>query len=579
MANKGIFGGGGAATRAPLRRPDTVNEAGGAAFSLDAETALATLMLTGTFSGTYYQSAEAQLDKFVELARQCSSLFLAQCAIYARQNGFMKDAPAVACVLLMERSRTEQSADDLITPLFDAVINNGKMLRNFVQIVRSGKFGSKNINGKARRLVQRWFDRRRTDTIFRQSIGASPSLGDVLKMAHPDPADGAHLRGSSGLTPDSIENRVKERASLYAYLIGCEEATGRQVTEKWSSGGGELSAKRKWRRDRLPACVRDFENLKDGSGDVIPNIPFQMLTGTTFKGVTDKKLWKHIAETASWHTLRMNLATFARHGVFDYKGMPEKIAARLADPVEVAKAKVFPYQLLAAYDVVEADASIPRCVVKALHDAAEASVVNVPEITGPFNVLLDISSSMTSVITGTRAGHVSKMTCMDAASIMAAAFLRKNPQGSLVLFNDSAQVMTIDTTLPLLRLAKDIRAKCSGGTNLGAAFHALVLNKLKGHVVVVSDNQSWAGGENARWSVYHAANPKGRLVTVNIQPVTTTTLDPETHLHIAGWSDSVFSTVGSFFGRGRKGTEEWLKEIREIRVTPVGGEDDEEEDD
>ena len=60
----------------------------------------------------------------------------------------------------------------------------------------------------------------------------------------------------------------------------------------------------------------------------------------------------------------MNLNTFARHGVFEEAGMAEHIAARLRDAGEIARARVFPYQLLLAYQ--NCGAEVPSSVRDAL---------------------------------------------------------------------------------------------------------------------------------------------------------------------------------------------------------------------
>ena len=75
---------------------------------------------------------------------------------------------------------------------------------------------------------------------------------------------------------------------------------------------------------------------------------------------------------------RMNLNTFARHGVFGQPGMAELIANRLRDPQAIAKARVFPYQLMVAYTMANANADIPREVCEALQDAMEIATANVP---------------------------------------------------------------------------------------------------------------------------------------------------------------------------------------------------------
>jgi 60 kDa SS-A/Ro ribonucleoprotein len=56
--------------------------------------------------------------------------------------------------------------------------------------------------------------------------------------------------------------------------------------------------------------------------------------------------WTEIARRGRWQMTRMNLNTFARHGVFGQPGMTELIADRLREPKAIAEARVFPYQIL-----------------------------------------------------------------------------------------------------------------------------------------------------------------------------------------------------------------------------------------
>ena len=58
MANKALFG----SATAELPKTDTVNEAGGKAYSLSPKAALAQVAATGCFNRTYYASAQDQLD-------------------------------------------------------------------------------------------------------------------------------------------------------------------------------------------------------------------------------------------------------------------------------------------------------------------------------------------------------------------------------------------------------------------------------------------------------------------------------------------------------------------------------------
>jgi 60 kDa SS-A/Ro ribonucleoprotein len=58
-------------------------------------------------------------------------------------------------------------------------------------------------------------------------------------------------------------------------------------------------------------------------------------------------------------------------GVYRQGGFAEELAVRLADPEEVRKAKVFPYQLMVAWKMV--DAAVPHVVRDALQDAMQVA--------------------------------------------------------------------------------------------------------------------------------------------------------------------------------------------------------------
>ena len=136
MANKTLF----ATREAALPKTDTVNEAGGIAYSLGPREALAQFAFTGTFAGTNYTSARTQLDQILEMADGCGdATYVAKVAIACWEQGFMKDMSAflTAWVAL--------NAPDLLPNVFRRVVVNGKQLRNFCQIVRSGALGQSSI--------------------------------------------------------------------------------------------------------------------------------------------------------------------------------------------------------------------------------------------------------------------------------------------------------------------------------------------------------------------------------------------------------------------------------------------------
>ena len=78
--------------------------------------------------------------------------FIAKTAVYARETDMMKDMPAFLLAVLSIRDKRAFRAG------FPRVIDNGKMLRNFVQIMRSGAVGRKSLGSLPKRLVREWFD-------------------------------------------------------------------------------------------------------------------------------------------------------------------------------------------------------------------------------------------------------------------------------------------------------------------------------------------------------------------------------------------------------------------------------------
>src|SRR5262249_37759576 len=148
-----------------MPKPETRNEAGGLAYARPPRQALAQLAATGCLNATFYASAETQLDRVLALAAVVAPEDLAKTAIYCRQRGCMKDMPAL---LLAALSRRDPALMDRV---FDRVIDSPRMLRTFVQVVRSGATGRKSLGSAPKRCVRRWLERRTEAALFAASVG------------------------------------------------------------------------------------------------------------------------------------------------------------------------------------------------------------------------------------------------------------------------------------------------------------------------------------------------------------------------------------------------------------------------
>lgn len=506
------------------RRPrtpaaDAVNHAGGRAYERSDKQALAQYVATGCLNGTFYASAQEQLDQVRALCGSLDPAFIARAAVYARSRGHMKDMPALLLAVLASRDGA------LFEQVFDRVVDNGKMLRTFVQIVRSGATGRRSLGSRPKRLVQRWLANRSDAQVFAASVGTTPSLADIVKMVHPQPT-----------TPS--------RRALYGWLLG-----------------------RKYTHADLPREIRSFESFKAGTTKEVPDVPFQMLTALQL----GKAGWRAIAGNAGWQMTRMNLNTFLRHDVFDDHALTRKIAARLGSAQEVQRARAFPYQLMMAY--TQADPKVPRIVREALHAAMEASLANVPAIEGKVYVLPDVSGSMHSPVTGARKGATTQVRCIDVAALVAAAFVRRNSSAEVIPFHDRVLRCDLDKGGKVLDNARVLAALPSGGTNCAVPLEALNKREAKGDLVVfVSDNESWIDSKPRgrgtavmqAWDAFKARNPRARLVCIDVQPSSTMQApDREDILNVGGFSDAVFDTIAAF-ARGGLRPDHWVGTIDAI---------------
>jgi len=517
MANKTLF----ASLRdALIPQTDTVNSESAPAYALAPKQALAQYAATGCFGRTFYATAGEQLSRVLELCDAVDAEFVARVAIYSRTQSFMKDMPALLCAWLSARDARLHEA------VFTRVIDNARMLRTYVQILRSGVAGRKSLGTAPKRLVREWLASRDEDALFSSSAGQSPSLSDIVKMVHPKPAG-------------------PKRQAFYGYMLG-----------------------RSHDANALPKLVMQFEQFKAGEELEVPNLPFMLLSALPLA----RKDWVSIAKNATWQTTRMNLNTFARHGVFEADGLASLIAARLRDAGEIQRARVFPYQLLTAYQ--NCDTAVPQEVRDALQDAMELAIANVPAIDGDVVVCPDVSGSMQSPVTGHRRGSTTSVQCVDVAALVAASVLRKNRSGTVLPFDYGVVPLELNSRDSVMTNAGKLASIGGGGTNCSAPVRLLNTMETKADLIIfVSDNESWVDQGRglgtallAEWSEFRQRNPKARLVCLDIQPnQTTQAAERADILNIGGFSDQVFEVI-SAFASGQLEADHWTARIEAVAV-------------
>lgn len=556
MANKQVFG---SAKRGKTPPPaTTINEAGGRAYAFSEKHALAQYAATGTFNDAFYSSAEDQVETALRLCSGLDPVYIAKLAVWSRESGYMKDMPALLCAHLT----TRDGGGELLRLVFPRVIDNGKMLRNFVQIMRSGRVGRKSLGTMPKKLIQGWFKNQDDVSVFRATVGNSPSLRDVIKLVHPKPL-------------------TEMRRALYGYIVGAKEV----------------------KTEELPELVKEFEAFKKAraagqTGGALPKVPMEMIQGLPLS----ESDWMALAGQMSWTQTRMNLNAMAKHGVFKSQSAAKAVSERLRNPELIRKAKVFPYQLLVAYVNTQPDRDVgrygsyygatqpvveelPVVISNALQDAMEIAAENVTVPDGKIVVCPDVSGSMQSPVTGTRKGSTTKATCIDIAALVASVYLRKGLDVSVLPFENNVVKLSLNPRDSIMTNSAKLAKIGGGGTNCSAPLAKLNQEKAPVDLVVfVSDNESWvdsgrhlyshygrATGLMSEWNQLKARNPKAKMVCIDIQANgSSQATEDKDILNIGGFSDKIFDTINQFVS-GTLTNEHWVGIIEAIELREKNG--------
>jgi hypothetical protein len=208
----------------------------------------------------------------------------------------------------------------------------------------------------------------------------------------------------------------------------------------------------------------------------------------------------------------------------------DALCAQLADERAVRQSLVFPFQFLAAVDVLK-QGNLPGAsrVMDALNVAVDRSLANVPAFGGRTLVALDSSGSMV--------GRPQAIGSLFAATLV------KATGADLMLFSDEARYVSLNRRDTTLTLAQGIPF-ISGGTNFHAIFQRA--NRAYDRIVILSDMQGWIGdGAPVRpfadYKTRYAVTP--RVFSFDLKGCGTLQFPQERVYCLAGWSDRVFEIM------------------------------------
>ena len=484
--------------------PDSANQAGAPAYELKPQERLLQLAATVTFSRSFYAGEDQGLKDLLAVLPDLEDRFVGQAAVWARRQGGMKDSPAFLLAWLAYR---EDGA--AFRAAFPLVVTDGKILRNLFAVLRSGVFGRRSIPIRCRKATNAWLAGRTVPQILADATGQSPSLADVIRLSHPEPA-------------------TMERRALHGWIVDEDPLD----------------------LENLPAELRlwlDFHKDPAAFPLEVPDVPLRMLEGLDLTLAQRTE----VAMKAGVGWARQALRGWYEAGLFDQTNpdrgrLIQHLVELLKAPQQPDSGKVKPQQVYMAYLALAELNRFPREILNALQDHLEVSTFAAPCLEGKkVHVVLDTSASMTWPVTGVRLpGQTTAVSVLQVAGLAAAILLRRNPGGSLTGFDTTARRIPFEPRDSVATIAHSLPAG-GGGTNLSAGLAVVEREGPVDLVVVLSDMETWADPGRLTtataeiWARILRSNPEARLALFNLQAEPTAQVVPKGHrvLNLGGFTD------------------------------------------
>jgi hypothetical protein len=477
---------------ASQRTPSGLTFEGAPGYARDAKSELFLLAVSNMVGEkTFYESADARDTRFENLVRQVAvenPNWFGRFVPWLRSEANMRTASLVAAAEGV-KARLEAGWEPVTDRLVPQVLTNrqtidaacqrpdepGELLAYWTS--RYGRAIPKPVKRGVADAAARLYSER--SLLKYDTASKGYRFGDVIDLVHPTPAD-EKARWQGDLFKHALDRR-HNRDNPIPDALGMLH----RHAQIMAMPVGE-------RRGYLKALTGSGT---DAPGNVLAEtgITWEALAGW-LQGPMDAGAWEAVIPAMGYMALLRNLRNFDEAGVSDK--VAATVAAKLADPAEVARSRQFPFRYLSAYRAAPSLRwSYP------LEQALGHSLANIPQLPGRTLILVDTSTSM-------HAGFSKDGTLMrwDAAALFGIALGQRCASADVVSFS-SAQYYYHDapgakTKAYPLRAGESLLKSLErwtgdgyflgGGTDTAGALR----QEFKGHdrVVIVTDEQAAQDG-------------------------------------------------------------------------------------
>lgn len=489
---------------------DTVNLAGGAAYSESKKLELVSILLTSFVSDQFYRSAGSTIDRLRAVMSEVNDpLFVAKAALFARNEYGMRSISHVAAAWIAQNVHGKSWLKSFFCNI---VRRPDDALEICALLIDSeGKVKLSNAAKKGFALALSKFDAYQLSK-YTCSNG-TVKLVDLVNLVHPTTEAKA--------TVSSQE--------YFDYCLSTKKCKRFGVSRK-------ILSKATVEIDAFRALTMGLLKNNTTTSRALTRIG-QNVEGEENQLEARKEFWVESIKNRSigYLDLVRSLTKICK----DAPEVIDDVCDILVNANMIRRSLTMPLTLHLALKMTD-NAQLGRALNKAL----ELSCSNVPKLPGKTLVVIDVSGSMGISALGPNGNKNS--SCSEIAKLMG-AILAKAVNADVMVFADRAAIVKVNTLDSIQTMVDSMKASVGGGTNFHSIFEYLNKNNAKyDRIAIFSDCQGWVDRHpiSSVWNPYvQMVGHKVFLYSFDLHGYGTLMFPQENVFACAGYSDKIFSAM------------------------------------
>lgn len=439
-------------------------ETGGHGYTFDAKTELFNLAASNMVSEqTFHEDATKRDTRFVDLIHEVVAEdpeWVARFVPYLRHEMFMRSAAIVMAAEYVAAGGP--NGRSVVSSAIARADEPAEML-GYWQSVYGRKLPAPVKRGVADAVRKQYNER---NALKYDGVNNAWRFADVIEVVHPTPT-------------------APWQSDLWKFLLD-----QRHHSDGWERLNPETDSLGMLAADAMLRELPEKERRAALDSDVfdIAGWSWERLSGW-LPGGMDAQAWEAVIPNMGYMALLRNLRNFDEANVSDEGALA--VCAKLTDPLEVLKAKQFPWRIYSAYKEIGSLRWAP-----ALEKALTLTLDNVPRFAGSTLVLVDLSPSMGRGYGGMISKN-SKRERYELAALFGSALAKRAEDATIVFYSGpSSDVSGEILRQPLLRTVETAAQWMSDDQRGGTETFAALNRHYDGHdrVVILTDEQTSDAG-------------------------------------------------------------------------------------